>query len=876
MARRVNGRAGRDMARLLADFGHDLPTVPQPAPAVREPRLFRHAARAGGRRPGRGWSPAKAPVSTWRMTSDQAPVLWPFISPPGLPPTGAQMGIDQLSGGSFYADPLGWVLRDDVPVTNPNIFAFGKPGRGKSATVKAFILRMMDFGYRTLIVGDPKDEYEKLCRALGVEPFAIGHGLPTRINPLAFGPLGAGWENLPAAEAQRRAAIVFGRWLTLVRGLVGSQRIGERRVPFGPTDEVVVKSALQYLTGYTHGHSRLQEVTIPQLWQLLDNPTDELVGQCRYESTRHFLDETRLLRDALGQLVSGALAGLFDDHTSIDVNWQAPIQSLSLSRLEPLGEEAVGIALTCLNSWGRGMREMAQPGDLRIVVRDESWKQLRLGPEAVKSFDADLRLSRREFIPGEKLGTTAYKRRMPVTTLAAAVPAATAKVGDRLGIHLGETSGTSTRVVTWEPWEMTERGEESGLAVLCAGLGGGKSTAGGNIIYRSLMQGVPWTVLDPSGRLTALCRLPDLAGRAEAIDLLEAPPGVLNTYRVIAEPVLEHYHSELDWKVAKEHAAETRRMLTSNVLRSMLPRQMQDHVLTEVALLRAVGKVHATHTSSTTYVVDELASLDGDPELCRHAGYMADFLREAAKTGHGRLIFASGYYLDKRTETPLLTVYSLRGLALPDESTPYSDDLDERLSMCVLYLAAWLTQRAMYSGDVHGRKGIFLDEAWALSTFGSGRRFIDRASRDSRKHNTRVLLASQNPSDLLRLDLANLVSAAFIGRLTDEEAQRDALRFLPGVPEGVGYEAIFGTLSRPSREGKRGAREFVFSDGTGAIERIRMDMSAHPELLEALSTTADPEKARNRVARQREEAAARSTPESVSEEPCLDEIEKTA
>jgi hypothetical protein len=297
-----------------------------------------------------------------------------------------------------------------------------------------------------------------------------------------------------------------------------------------------------------------------------------------------------------------------------------------------------------------------------------------------------------------------------------------------------------------------------------------------------------------------------------------------------------------------------------------------------------VGKVHATHTSSTTYVVDELATLDGDRELCRHAGYLAEFLREAAKTSHGRLIFPSGYYLDRHcvqpVEAPLLTVYSLRGLALPDESTAQSEDLDERLSMCVLYLAAWLTQRAMYFGDVHGRKGIFLDEAWALSTFGSGRRFIDRASRDSRKHNTRVLLASQNPSDLLRLDLANLVSAAFIGRLTDEQAQRDALRFLPGVPEGVGYEGIFGTLSRPSREGKRGAREFVFSDGTGAIERIRMDMSAHPDLLEALSTTADPQKARNRIARLREEAAARSRPEQNPEqdlyERLADEVEETA
>ncbi|MGH3626543.1 MAG: ATP-binding protein, partial [Sciscionella sp.] len=333
---------------------------------------------------------------TWRMTSDQAAVWWPFIAAPGLPPTGAEMGIDQHSGGCFFADPNGWVLAEEIPVTNANIMALGKPGRGKSATTKAFCLRMMDFGYRTLVLGDPKDEYEALCRALGVEPFAIGPGLGGRINPLAFGPLGQGWERLDAAEATRRAAVVFQRWLTLLAGLVGSQRIGAARVPFGPTDHVVTRTALETLTGYTHGTTRLREVTIPQLWHALDEPSGELAAACRYGSTRQFLDETRLLRDALGQLVNGTLAGLFDDHTSIAVDWAAPIQSLSLSRLEPLGDEAIGIALTCLNSWGRAMREVAEPGDRRIVVRDESWKQLRLGPEAVLSFDADLRFSRRD------------------------------------------------------------------------------------------------------------------------------------------------------------------------------------------------------------------------------------------------------------------------------------------------------------------------------------------------------------------------------------------------------------------------------------------------------------------------------------------------
>ena len=104
------------------------------------------------------------------MTSDQAPVFWPFIAAPVLPPTGAQMGIDELSGGSFYCDPIGWVLDDEIPVTNPNVFVFGKPGTGKSSYVKAFIIRMIDFGYRALILGDPKDEYEAAVPGVRGDP----------------------------------------------------------------------------------------------------------------------------------------------------------------------------------------------------------------------------------------------------------------------------------------------------------------------------------------------------------------------------------------------------------------------------------------------------------------------------------------------------------------------------------------------------------------------------------------------------------------------------------------------------------------------------------------------------------------------------------
>ena len=508
-------------------------------------------------------------------------------------------------------------------------------------------------------------------------------------------------------------------------------------------------------------------------------------------------------------------------------------------------EDELSSGLSGLSTRTAGWYRIAVSGATQEEALDRATAVRQLfAPQVTISRPADQYAVAREFIPGEKLGTTAYKRRMPVTTLAAAVPTATAKVGDRIGIHLGETSGTSSRVVTWEPWSATEQAEESGLAVICAGLGGGKSTAGGNIIYRTVMQGVSWTVLDPSGRLTALCQLPQLAAVSKAVDLLDAAPGALCAYRVIAEPRREHFFGEVEWRVAQANAHATRRLLASSVLRSVLPRQMQDHVLTEVALMRAVGEVSAATTSSLSDVVTALGRVDGDPELQRHAGYMHDFLAEAARTSHGRLLFPPGYRNDYNAEESLLTVYSLRGLTFPDDKAKGSEDLDERLSLCVLYLAAWLAQRAMYMGDRHARKGIFIDEAWALSTFTTGRRFIERAGRDSRKHNTRVLMASQNPSDLLRLDLANLVSAAFIGRLTDEKAQEDALRFIPGIQPGQGYEAIFESLSRPTATGRRGPREFVFSDGSGGVERIRMDLSAHPEVLEALDTTADPTKTR--------------------------------
>ena len=152
----------------------------------------------------------------------------------------------------------------------------------------------------------------------------------------------------------------------------------------------------------------------------------------------------------------------------------------------------------------------------------------------------------REFIPGEPLSSGAYLRRGSVIWAASAVPTATAEVGDRRGILLGETCTATRRPVAWDPWMAQEIRDSSGLTALVAGLGGGKSFLGGGIVYKTLRSGAYWTLLDPSGPLAKLCGLPELRPYARPINLLNAQPGILNPYRVVAEPELAHFLDEED------------------------------------------------------------------------------------------------------------------------------------------------------------------------------------------------------------------------------------------------------------------------------------------------------------------------------------------
>jgi hypothetical protein len=455
---------------------------------------------------------------------------------------------------------------------------------------------------------------------------------------------------------------------------------------------------------------------------------------------------------------------------------------------------------------------------------------------------------------------------MSVVTLGSGIPQATSKIGDPEGFFLGKTIGTSASNVFIAPWRRTEVDQASAVVVLAGGLGSGKSGVMADFIYKSCEAGVQTIAVDPSGTMGKLCDMPEFEGRSRKVDVMSAEDGELNPYAIVPDPIRDHFDTEEEWKKEIAVTKSVRTLLAQNTMWWALPDSFKGELRAKVALDEAMKAVPPVHTSSLQAVVDNLASVGlGNPDAKGHrpvvdaelhaiAGYMKTHYEGLRETPQGRLFIPKGQHRWSNNVGPLLSVFSLQGLALPDKNMD-NLDLDEQLSVVVLNLTAWLASRAIYAGDKNARKLLSFDETYALAAFPSGRRLIAKATLDSRKWNVCVMVAAQNPSVLLDLELENTATTIFGGRLEGAKAQADMMNFYPGTPKGVGYEEIFGTLSPGTEDGQPGPRDFVLriKDVTDIVRVCGFE--AHPNFEKAAITTADKTKARGRMARDAADAA---------------------
>jgi AAA-like domain/LAGLIDADG-like domain len=375
------------------------------------------------------------------------------------------------------------------------------------------------------------------------------------------------------------------------------------------------------------------------------------------------------------------------------------------------------------------------------------------------------------------------------------------------------------------------------------------SFLGGGLVYKTLRAGAYWTLLDPSGPLARLCDLPELRPYARPINLLNAQPGILNPYRVVPEPEIEHFLDESDperaWRREKALVAATRRRLVLDVLSGLLPFEVARLPQTRIVLLRAVRTVGGRVDADPGQVFDALRR--DASEHHEHAMVVADFLDEMRER-MSLLIPEHGEDPYAETRDDRLTVLTMAGLTLPKDGVGREHWTDaEALGVELLNLAAWLTQRSIYERPKDLRKGVWIDEAFFLAEVPTGRVLMNRFARDSRKWNVRVLLSSQIPADFLRIQgFVALLDSVFVGRLDDDDAQADALRLLK-VPVGAGYEQVVASLGRRPggergmTERDRAPRQFIFGDGAGGVERIRIDFSGNhlDHLRNVMDTTPD-------------------------------------
>ncbi|WBB55439.1 ATP-binding protein [Verrucosispora sp. WMMD573] len=444
----------------------------------------------------------------------------------------------------------------------------------------------------------------------------------------------------------------------------------------------------------------------------------------------------------------------------------------------------------------------------------------------------------REFIPGEPIANTGYVRRMPVNLLAAALPQAASTVGDRRGDLIGRTAGTCRRPVFLDlhfPMEVRER---SGLAVFVAEPGGGKSTLLGALGYLAARRGVQVTLLDPSGPLARLCAMPELRPYSRVLNLTGSEHGTLAPYALIPTPLRTEFATgaagDREFEIAVSNARAERRMLVQDICMMLVPPQVARESSTATLFRHAVRQVPAEETSTLDDVVTCLGQLDD------HAGReLANLLLDTAEMPLAMLFFG------RPPEGLLgpdaaLTVITMAGLRLPDlkiEREYWS--AEEALALPMLHTAHRLAVRRCYGGSMASRKLVGLDEAHFMEGWRSGRSFLVRLARDSRKWNLAALVASQNPRDILGLDVQNLVSTVFVGRIAeDAEIASEALRLLR-VPVDDGYEATLASLSTAdaTSASRLGFREFVMRDVDGRVQKVRVDVSYVDGLLDHLDTT---------------------------------------
>jgi hypothetical protein len=312
-------------------------------------------------------------IEPHRATSEVLAVAYPFLAEAGLGSEGVLIGHDSWSGAAFVYDP--WSLYARGVVTNPNVLLAGVIGRGKSTLAKALATRSIAFGRRVYVPGDPKGEWTPVAKAVGGAAIELGGTTHARLNPLDEGPRPAGMSNKDwvSTVGQRRLALL---------GSLAEAALGR---PLKPVEHSAHGAALE--AAVRAAADRRETPTLPLVVQALLEPHEAGRGS----TVEQLQADGRDPGHALGRLVFGDLAGLFDGPSTVAFDARLPMVSLDLSRIAG-SDTLIAMVMTCASAWMEAaLSDLA--GGQRWVIYDEAWRLMRQ-PALLARMQSQWKLSR--------------------------------------------------------------------------------------------------------------------------------------------------------------------------------------------------------------------------------------------------------------------------------------------------------------------------------------------------------------------------------------------------------------------------------------------------------------------------------------------------
>jgi hypothetical protein len=305
-------------------------------------------------------------VDWHRSTMAHLRSVYPFQVDEGIGGSrGPVMGYNVTAGMSaFHFDPF--ELYPDT-LTNPNVAVSADLGMGKSAWVKTFLIReFVIYGWRRFIViADPKGEYTRVARALGIPVAKIYPGGPDILNVMEAT---VGRDPTDVGDRQKLGA-------NLVAAVLGR--------PLEPVEDAVLASAIARVA------RQRSTFVLGHVLNAVQEPGDELVELLRM--TRPELVRASVpVITALHKLCHETLAGMFDASTTVDVDWEnGPGLVLDLSAV--YGDtEAMPLVMMAATTWLTAL--LKRRSERRVIqVIDEAWAAVL---HVARHLQATLKLSR--------------------------------------------------------------------------------------------------------------------------------------------------------------------------------------------------------------------------------------------------------------------------------------------------------------------------------------------------------------------------------------------------------------------------------------------------------------------------------------------------